>query len=58
MDELKDQDKKQLENYLTTIIYTANKATLIILDTILQKSNNFEEFKNGIRQTVENLTKQ
>lgn len=51
-----DEIKKRLEKLLQEFSYETIKSCLITIDTLLKKSNSFEDFKNQMEATIYNLT--
>ena len=53
-----DKDiKEKIENILQNHLFVAIKGVFIVLDTLLSQCNSFEDFKIGVKRTVDNLTK-
>ena len=49
--------KEKLENILQDYTYGIIKCVFIALNSLLSQCNSFEDFKIGVRQTVDNLNK-
>lgn len=53
-----DRDiKKEMADAFLDYSFEVIKSIFVILDSILSQCNSFEDFKAGVKQTVDNLTK-